>query len=66
MDTVVDSSDADRAALLAGAGVPEDGAAEMAAAFDRTMADAILALYRSSARVGEWGPRWTPSRAPGW
>ncbi|MCB1006791.1 MAG: alpha/beta fold hydrolase, partial [Acidimicrobiales bacterium] len=40
MDTVVDSSDADRAALLAGAGVPEDGAAEMAAAFDRTMADA--------------------------
>lgn len=66
MDTVVAGTDADRAALLAGAGVPEAGAAEMAAAFDRTMADAILTLYRSSARIGEeWGPGVDRIEGPG-
>lgn len=66
MDTVVASSEADRAALLAGAGVPDAGAAAMGAAFDRTMADAILTLYRSSARIGEeWGPGVDAIEGPG-
>lgn len=57
MDGMVNGPVADRAALLAGAGVPEPGATEMAEAFDATMATAILTLYRSSADIGdEWGP----------
>lgn len=66
MDGLVDGSAADRAALLAGAGVPEAGAADMAEAFDATMASAILTLYRSSADIGnEWGPGVDSIRGPG-
>ena len=44
-------------AALAGAGVPPEGAAMMAAGIDDTMKDCILKLYRSAVNVGaEWGP----------
>ena len=47
----------DRAAMLAGAGVPEIGALDMAAGIDATMASSVLSLYRSAVNVGaEWGP----------
>lgn len=56
----------DRATLLVGAGVPASGATAMAEAFDATMADAILALYRSAPDVGaEWGPGIDRIDAPG-
>ena len=66
MDGMVNGPVADRAALLAGAGVPEAGAAEMAAALDATMAAAVLTLYRSSAAIGhEWGPGIDAIEGPG-
>jgi pimeloyl-ACP methyl ester carboxylesterase len=56
----------DRAGQLAGAGVPEAHAGEMAARVDRTMADAILALYRSATKVHEvWGPAFDAIPKPG-
>lgn len=66
MDGMVGASVADRAALLGAVGVPEAGATEMAEGFDRTMADAILALYRSATDLGnEWGPGIDEIEAPG-
>lgn len=66
MDGVVGSSAADRAALLAGAGMPEAGAAEMARTFDATMAACILTLYRSSVDIGnDWGPGIDSISGPG-
>lgn len=57
MDGFVAASPADRAALLVAVGVPEAHAAAMAGPIDRTMGDAILALYRSATDIGnEWGP----------
>lgn len=47
-------------------GVPADRAAEMGSWADRTMADCILALYRSATDVGrEWGPDFHDIPAPG-
>lgn len=66
MEGMVSGPESDRAALLVGAGVPEPGATEMAAAFDATMGAAILTLYRSSAGIGdEWGPGIDAIRGPG-
>lgn len=57
MDGMLAVSVEERAGLLASSGVPQSGALEMAAAIDRTMADAILTLYRSAVDIGrEWGP----------
>ena len=66
MDGMVNASTEDRAALLASIGVPEASAGEMAAAFDRTMGEAILGLYRSATRIGiEWGPGLDSIQGPG-
>jgi pimeloyl-ACP methyl ester carboxylesterase len=66
MDVFVDAPLADRAAILAGVGVPGDEATKMAEKLDRTMADAILDLYRSATDVGsEWGPGIDQIAAPG-
>lgn len=66
MDGFVDASLEDRALILQGVGVPEAHATEMARHLDRTMADAILVLYRSATRVGdEWGPGIDRVTAPG-
>ncbi|MHB8466159.1 MAG: alpha/beta fold hydrolase [Acidimicrobiales bacterium] len=47
-------------------GVPPERAAEMGSWADRTMADCILALYRSAVDVGrEWGPEFRDVPAPG-
>lgn len=57
MRRMVDAPARERAALLEGAGVPEDHALGMAEAFDATMGSAILSLYRSATDIGtEWGP----------
>ena len=56
----------DRTALLSSAGIPERGVRELAAAVDQTMADSILALYRSAVDVGnEWGPDFQDIPKPG-
>jgi pimeloyl-ACP methyl ester carboxylesterase len=48
---------ADRAAVFTSAGADPDTATALAEAFDRTMADSILSLYRSATKVHEeWGP----------
>ena len=66
MDGLVGGPVDDRAALLAGAGVPTDGAASMARTFDATMASCILTLYRSSTDLGnEWGPGIDSIEGPG-
>ena len=66
MDGLLGASVPDRAAVLGAVGVPEPGATVMAEGFDRTMADAILALYRSATDVGnEWGPGIDRIAAPG-
>ena len=55
----------DRATLLARCGVPEADALVMCEGFDRTMADSILALYRSAVSVHEeWGADSRTSRHP--
>jgi pimeloyl-ACP methyl ester carboxylesterase len=55
----------DRAALFEGFGVPRERSAALTAV-DRTMADCILALYRSAVDVGrEWGPQFHDIAAPG-
>jgi pimeloyl-ACP methyl ester carboxylesterase len=57
MEGMLAMSIEDRAAMLAGAGVPETGAPGIAAGIDATMAASILSLYRSAVNVGaEWGP----------
>jgi pimeloyl-ACP methyl ester carboxylesterase len=56
----------DRARGFLRSGVPEDQALVMATALDRTMADCILALYRSAVDVGkEWAPAFREVPAPG-
>jgi pimeloyl-ACP methyl ester carboxylesterase len=66
MDGFVEASLADRALILQGVGVPEAHATEMAGHLDRTMADAILVLYRSATDVGnEWGPGIDEITTPG-
>jgi len=66
MDGFVSATPADRAALLVAIGVPEIGAAAMAAAIDQTMAAAILTLYRSATAIGhEWGPGIDRIEGPG-
>lgn len=66
MDGLLDASLDDRALVLSAVGVPADHATTMASNFDRTMADAILDLYRSATRVGiEWGPGIDRIEAPG-
>lgn len=66
MDVFVESPLPDRAAILQGVGVPEANALAMAEHLDRTMADAILVLYRSATDVGnEWGPGIDAITAPG-
>lgn len=57
IDGMVGASPAERATLLTAVGVPEADAPAMAAHLDRTMGQAILALYRSATDIGnEWGP----------
>ena len=47
-------------------GVPEDEAKDMAGHVDQTMADSILALYRSATKVHEeWGPAFEAIDRPG-
>jgi len=66
MEGMVGASVDERAALLAGSGVPESGATEMSAAIDATMAAAILSLYRSAVNIGsEWGPGIDQITGPG-
>jgi pimeloyl-ACP methyl ester carboxylesterase len=49
-----------------GFGVPHEHALEMAAAMDGTMAESILALYRSAVDVAaEWSPAFAGIPAPG-
>ncbi len=57
MEGVLAMSVEERAALLAGAGIPESGALDVAAGIDATMGNSILSLYRSAVDLGaEWGP----------
>jgi pimeloyl-ACP methyl ester carboxylesterase len=66
MDAQLSLSDQDRTAALARFGVPEADALVMVEAFDRTMADAILTLYRSAVSVHEdWGADFADIPAPG-
>jgi pimeloyl-ACP methyl ester carboxylesterase len=66
IDGMVGASLADRAALLAAVGVPEDDAPAMAEHLDVTMGQAILALYRSAVDIGqEWGPGIDRIQGPG-
>jgi pimeloyl-ACP methyl ester carboxylesterase len=55
-----------RAAVYEAMSVPHEDALEMAAAFDETMGECILALYRSAMPNAHslWGP-WSPTAAPG-
>jgi pimeloyl-ACP methyl ester carboxylesterase len=56
----------ERAGVFEMFGVPHDLAIAMAGAVDRTMADCILALYRSAVDVGkEWSPDFRDIPAPG-
>ncbi len=56
----------ERAAVFELSGVPHDRAVDLGAGVDRTMADCILALYRSAVDVGkEWGPDFADIPAPG-
>jgi len=66
MEVFLGASLTDRAAILEGVGAPQPGATVMAEHLDRTMADAILALYRSATDVGnDWGPGIDRIDAPG-
>jgi pimeloyl-ACP methyl ester carboxylesterase len=66
MDAQFALSDQERAAALAPLGVPETDALAMVEGFDHTMADAILALYRSAVSVHEdWGADFADIPAPG-
>jgi pimeloyl-ACP methyl ester carboxylesterase len=66
IDGMVGASPEDRAALLVAVGVPQAHAPEMARHLDRTMGEAILALYRSAVDVGtEWGPGVDAIEGPG-
>jgi pimeloyl-ACP methyl ester carboxylesterase len=56
----------ERAGMFEQFGVPREPALAMARSVDRTMADCILALYRSAVDVGrQWGPGFREIPAPG-
>jgi pimeloyl-ACP methyl ester carboxylesterase len=56
----------ERAGVFTMFGVPEGPAVDLASHVDRTMADCILALYRSAVDVGsQWGPDFAAIPAPG-
>jgi pimeloyl-ACP methyl ester carboxylesterase len=56
----------ERGGALESLGLPHEEAVAMAGAVDRTMADCILALYRSALDVGrEWAPDFESVAAPG-
>ncbi len=66
MDAHLALDPAERGTLLVPLGVPVADATEMGKAVDKTMADAILSLYRSATAVHErWGPDFTDIPAPG-
>jgi pimeloyl-ACP methyl ester carboxylesterase len=55
-----------RSAMFAAEGAPSELAEALGAAIDRTMADAILALYRSATQVHQdWGPDFAAIPRPG-
>lgn len=57
---------AERAATFEALGVPPAEARDLVARIDQTMADSILALYRSAVDVGrEWAPAIAGIRTPG-
>jgi pimeloyl-ACP methyl ester carboxylesterase len=65
-DAQLNASLEERAAVFELSGVPHDGAMGLGAGVDRTMADCILALYRSATEVGkEWGPDFADVPKPG-
>jgi len=56
----------ERAGVFEMFGVPHDRAVALAGSVDQTMADSILALYRSATNVGkEWGPQFRDIPSPG-
>lgn len=56
----------DRAGVFKQFGIPDDEATAMAGSLDQTMAESILALYRSAIDVGrEWGPDFREIPVPG-
>lgn len=56
----------ERAGVFKQFGIPHDQAVAMAGGLDRTMAECILALYRSAVDVGrEWGPEFRDVQSPG-
>lgn len=56
----------ERGGVFEAFGVPHDDAVAIGGALDQTMADCILALYRSAIDVGqEWGPDFRDVAAPG-
>jgi len=60
------TSPEERAPMLEMFGVPHDDAVALSASGDKTMADCILALYRSAVDVGkEWGPDFKDIPKPG-
>lgn len=66
MDAQLSLAPTARAAGLVDLGVPDTDAFGMVEAFDRTMADAILGLYRSALLVHEdWGADFADIPAPG-
>ncbi len=56
-----------RAVVFEASGVPHDDAVAMASRMDQTMADCILALYRSATPnpYADWGDAMGPTAAPG-
>jgi pimeloyl-ACP methyl ester carboxylesterase len=65
-DQQLGQSDAERGAVFEAFGVAKDEAEKMGGAIDRTMADCILALYRSATEVGkQWGPDFENVPKPG-
>jgi pimeloyl-ACP methyl ester carboxylesterase len=66
MDGQLATSPEDRAALYTSLGMSEHAALAISTSFDRTMADSILALYRSATKVNEaWGPAFENIPKPG-
>lgn len=66
MENVVTATTEERVEVLVATGIPTVGAPAMAAAWDATMATAILTLYRSAADIGnEWGPGIDEIEGPG-
>jgi pimeloyl-ACP methyl ester carboxylesterase len=65
-DQQLEATPAERASVFEMFGVPSEEAVMMAGWIDRTMADSILALYRSAVDVGqEWAPEFRNIPAPG-